>query len=74
MGPHSPLISGFPRRKNPDGTYDSICPRCVATIASSDNEADLLAQERKHVCDEIRLSRLRSRPPTANESDPKKMI
>jgi hypothetical protein len=41
----------FPHRKNWDGTYDSICTACTATVATSHNEAELRAYERAHVCD-----------------------
>jgi hypothetical protein len=41
----------FPHRKNWDGTYDSICSACTATVATSQSEAKLRAYERAHVCD-----------------------
>ena len=43
-------IPDFPHRRNRDGTYDSICRRCVATVATAANEADLLEHEMKHKC------------------------
>ena len=74
MGPSpSPSIPRFPHRKNRDGTYDSICPVCVVTIASSNKEADLFAQERRHVCEESRLQHLKKLLQKATESDPQKM-
>ena len=41
---------------NKDGTIDSICPRCYATIGTSTWEADLERIEAGHVCDASRLS------------------
>ena len=73
MGPLTPVPRKFPHRKNHDGTYDSICPVCAVTVASKANEDELFVYERKHVCDPNRLGRLKKRPLTANESDPKKM-
>jgi hypothetical protein len=47
----------FPHRKNPDGTYDSVCPWCYQTVDRQLVEADLHAQEILHVCvRDIRLA------------------
>lgn len=57
--------SEFPHRMNKDGTIDSICPRCYATIGTSTREADLKRMEAAHVCEPSRLSHfeeLRRRP------------
>jgi hypothetical protein len=43
-------IPDFPHRRNRDGTYDSICRRCAATVATAALEADLLEHEMKHKC------------------------
>jgi hypothetical protein len=40
----------FPHRRNTDGSYDSICLRCLLTIANSRTEADLAKREKYHVC------------------------
>lgn len=48
--------SKFPHRMNKDGTIDSICPRCYATIGTSTWEADLERIEAGHVCERSRLS------------------
>jgi hypothetical protein len=40
-----------PHRHNPNGSIDSICITCFATIARSGDEAALSAQEKKHSCD-----------------------
>jgi hypothetical protein len=42
----------YPHRRNGDGTFDSICPKCFITVAHSDVEAELLAYDRVHVCEE----------------------
>ena len=34
-----------------DGSVDSICPRCFATVASAACETDLVLKEQQHVCD-----------------------
>src|SRR5579863_2312785 len=47
----------FPHRHNGDGTYDSICTVCLATVATSQNEAELRVQEEAHVCDLLWVSR-----------------
>lgn len=41
----------FARRRNQDSSIDSICTQCFQTIASADNEGDLLQHEEKHICD-----------------------
>jgi hypothetical protein len=41
----------FSHRFNQDGTVDSICFRCLTTIATSSHEADLERCERGHHCD-----------------------
>jgi len=42
----------YPHRENKDGSYDSICTACFATIASVRNETELARHERAHVCDQ----------------------
>jgi hypothetical protein len=49
----------FVRRNNADGTIDSICRKCLFTIASSHTEADLERAEGKHQCDPVRLEYLK---------------
>ncbi len=41
----------FPRRRDRDGLYDAICPRCLATIARSRPEGEMAKLEEEHVCD-----------------------
>jgi hypothetical protein len=43
----------FPHRRNADGTYDSICNRCFATVASGAVETDLIQFEVRHVCEPL---------------------
>jgi hypothetical protein len=40
---------------NPDGTHDSICARCYATIASAWDEVLLAGPENIHVCNPGRM-------------------
>jgi hypothetical protein len=44
----------FPHRRNPDGTYDSICTLCLATVATAQWEEQLYPRELAHVCDPTR--------------------
>lgn len=46
----------YPHRRNRDGSVDSICPRCIATIASSSRESDLRFPEASHICEPWRLA------------------
>jgi hypothetical protein len=44
------LRLGFPRLRNADGTFDSMCIKCFASVARSKQEADLEGMEDAHVC------------------------
>jgi hypothetical protein len=44
------LIAYSPHRRNRDGSYDSICLSCFATIASGKSEAELWKDDRAHTC------------------------
>ena len=46
----------FPHRRNRDGSFDSICLKCLLTIANARNEADLEKHEKYHVCNSSILS------------------
>jgi hypothetical protein len=46
----------FPRRFNCDGTIDSICDCCFATVDTSTVEADLELSEVAHVCEPARVA------------------
>jgi hypothetical protein len=47
--------NGFPLKLNSDGTYDSICPRCFLTVARQMAQAEIVREERKHVCTKASL-------------------
>ena len=51
----SQSTSRFPHRHNRDGSHDSICILCYATVASVQNEADLAQHEQDHICDLVFL-------------------
>jgi hypothetical protein len=46
----------FPHRRNPDGTFDSICLKCLLTIANARTEAELQKYDKDHVCNPSILS------------------
>ena len=48
----------FSHRPQWNGSYDSICTRCLATAARSHNEAELEAEEKRHRCDESTRMRI----------------
>jgi hypothetical protein len=41
----------YPHRQNPDGSIDSICLRCFATVASAMDVGKLHSYDKVHVCD-----------------------
>jgi hypothetical protein len=45
-----PARATFAHRSNRNGTTDSICHRCFATVATATWEADLDRAERVHAC------------------------
>lgn len=48
----------FPHRRNPDGTFDSICTQCFVTVATEGTEAELQSAERSHACQGLDLGRM----------------
>jgi len=54
--------SSFAHRINANGTHDSICRGCFATVASVRDEAELAQHEGDHVCDPLLRYRLREDP------------
>ena len=50
-----PTSLHFPHRRNDDGTYESMCTTCLATVAKRSDESELLEFELDHVCDPVRL-------------------
>jgi hypothetical protein len=53
--------TGFSYRHNEDGSHDSICTVCLATVASVMSEGLLARHEATHVCNPIRLHQLSRR-------------
>jgi hypothetical protein len=51
----SPLLS-YPHRHNFNGTYDSICLICFATVATTKTEPELAVYDRRHICDDLLLA------------------
>jgi hypothetical protein len=49
----------FPHRHNLDGSFDSICTVCLATVAMVRREEQLYREESAHVCDLVRLYQIR---------------
>ena len=41
----------FPHRRNPDGSFTSICLTCCSTVASHKTEEELVELDRKHICE-----------------------
>ena len=53
----------FPRRHNSDGTIESICTSCFATVATVTKDTDLQAAEDAHIFPGLDLSRILYPPP-----------
>ena len=49
-------IPFYPHRQNRDGSFDSICPRCFAIVASATKVTELHTSEKQHTCDEAFLA------------------
>ena len=58
----------FAHRSNLDGTSDSICLRCIATVATVYDECELLKYEEQHVCDPISIERFDGTNPPSRET------
>ena len=43
-------IPFFPHRLNRDGSYDSICLQCLATVANAKTSEELDAYDMQHRC------------------------
>lgn len=46
----------YPHRRNEEGSYDSICRNCFATVVRAKSESELAEHEKAHVCDPNLLS------------------
>jgi hypothetical protein len=44
----------YAHRKNPDQTWDAICLKCFRTIATAEQETDLIDREANHKCDGLK--------------------
>ena len=58
----------FAHRKNLDGTVDSICPRCAATVATVYVEGELLINEQLHICDPALMELYHGRKSPSSET------
>jgi len=43
-------ITFYPHRQNRDGSFDSVCLKCFATIANAKEVTELRSYETEHVC------------------------
>jgi hypothetical protein len=58
------FLATFPHRRNRDGSFDSICGICFATVGSAATERELEPMEMKHVCQGMPVVRRSSRNQT----------
>ena len=59
--PHNIFFAAaFAHRHNSDGTWDTICPKCFYTVATEVTEEKLSLHERRHNCDALMKSRMRT--------------
>jgi hypothetical protein len=49
----------YPHRRNKDGSYDSICLNCFATVACTETEGELAEHEKNHNCNASSLANTR---------------
>ena len=49
--------SKFAHRSNLDGTMDTMCLRCIATVATVYDEGELLRYEQQHICTPVLVER-----------------
>ena len=49
------VLSQFQHQRNEDSSFDSICLRCLLTVASANHEDQLAKHEASHQCSPIRL-------------------
>lgn len=59
MAVASPTRPKFVHRSNRNGTTDSICRECFATVATAIWEADLERSENDHACDAWTVERFK---------------
>lgn len=51
----SDYSTAYPHRLNEEGSYDSICRACFATVIRGKAEDELAAYEEVHICDPIHM-------------------
>jgi hypothetical protein len=56
--PEKPLPF-FPHRQNRDGSFDSICLRCFATVATAKDVKELRSYDKNHICDPASIANRR---------------
>jgi len=61
-------LTKFARRSNLDGTMDTICTRCMATVATVYDERELLRFEQHHICDPFLIKRFYGLKPPSSET------
>ena len=44
------LTAYYPNRHNRDGSYDSICLVCFATVMSAPTQKGLIGPNKRHIC------------------------
>jgi hypothetical protein len=59
----------YPHRANQDGSFTSICIRCLAPVARAGTEAELWAHDNVHECNPLTLSERRFVEPPHLHSD-----
>ena len=58
----------FAHRSNLDGTMDTICLRCIATVATAYREGELLRYEQQHICDPFLIEQFYVKKPPSSET------
>jgi hypothetical protein len=51
-----------------DGTTDSICRQCIATVATVNDESELLSYEQQHICNPVMVERFSIIKPPFSET------
>ena len=55
---HTMPFQEFVRSHNEDGTHETTCMECLATVATVGSETELYQHELVHVCDPVNLNRM----------------
>ncbi|HEY6491551.1 MAG TPA: hypothetical protein VIY99_20660 [Terracidiphilus sp.] len=55
------LQARFAHRRNANGTFDSICCQCFATVSRQSNPSNNVQLEDEHVCSSLDLHRFETR-------------